>query len=130
MVPDAALVTRVEGVDQTELVLPRPKRRSALRIWRPDAVFCAEKRRPAVQDALATLSRDPARIDSTHALEGYDDSDYGYLRIVVNAATMTIEFHPESDGGTVKTPDDSVTINLASRTIGRARRLRKPAAIA
>ncbi len=67
---------------------------------------------------MRSTNRTPYQIDSTLTLESYDDSDYGYLRIVVNAATMTIEFHPESDGGTVKTPDDSVTINLASRTIG------------
>jgi len=64
----------------------------------------------------ATL-RTPYQIDSTLTLESYDDTDYGYLRIVVNAETMTIEFHPESDGGTTKTPDDEVTINLAARTI-------------
>ncbi|WP_263354365.1 metallophosphoesterase family protein [Acidicapsa acidisoli] len=61
--------------------------------------------------------RTPFQIDSTLTLESYDDTDYGYLRIVVNAQTMTIEFHPESDGGTTKTPDDDVTINLAARTI-------------
>jgi hypothetical protein len=39
------------------------------------------------------------------------------LRVVVNSTTMTIEFHPESDGGTTKTPDDTVTINLADYTM-------------
>jgi hypothetical protein len=64
----------------------------------------------------ATL-RTPYVIDSTLTLESYDDTDYGYLRVVVNAQTMTIEFHPESDGGTVKTPNDKVTIDLATRTV-------------
>ncbi len=64
----------------------------------------------------ATL-RTPYKIDDTLTLESYDDTDYGYLRVVVTAATMTIEFHPESDGGTTKTPDDSVTIDLANRTV-------------
>jgi hypothetical protein len=50
-------------------------------------------------------------------MESYDDTDYGYLRVVVNAQTMTIEFHPESDGGVVKTPNDTVTINLQARTV-------------
>jgi hypothetical protein len=36
---------------------------------------------------------------------------------VVNAQTMTIEFHPQSDGGTTKTPDDTVTVELATHTI-------------
>jgi len=47
-----------------------------------------------------------------------DDTDFGNLRVVVNSTTMTIEFHPESDGGTTKTPDDTVTINLADYTVG------------
>jgi len=61
--------------------------------------------------------RTPYTIDDTLTLESYDDTDYGYLRVVVNATTMTVEYHPQSDGGTTKTPDDSVTIDLASRTI-------------
>ena len=67
---------------------------------------------------MRSTVRTPYKIDDTLTLESYDDTDYGYLRIVVNASTMTIEFHPESDGGTTKTPDDVVTINLAARTIG------------
>jgi hypothetical protein len=30
---------------------------------------------------------------------------------------MTIEYHPQSDGGTTKTPDDKVTVNLAKYTV-------------
>ena len=61
--------------------------------------------------------RTPFPIDSTLSLESYDDTDYGYLRVVVNATTLTIEFHPEGDGGTTKTPDDVVTVTLANRTV-------------
>ena len=61
--------------------------------------------------------RTPYKIDDTLTLESYDDTDYGYLRVVVNATTMTIEFHPESDGGTTKTPDDTVTITLATHVV-------------
>ena len=61
--------------------------------------------------------RTPYQIDNTLSLESYDDTDYGYLRIIVNAQTLTIEFHPQSDGGTTKTPDDEVTVNLANHTI-------------
>jgi hypothetical protein len=50
-------------------------------------------------------------------LESYDDGDYGYLRLIVTAGTMRIEYHPASDGTGMKTPDDAVTITLATRTI-------------
>jgi hypothetical protein len=61
--------------------------------------------------------RTPYTIDSTLTLESYDDTDYGYLRVIVSATTLTVEFHPQSDGGTTKTPDDTVTIDLSTRTI-------------
>jgi Calcineurin-like phosphoesterase/Iron/zinc purple acid phosphatase-like protein C len=61
--------------------------------------------------------RTPYPIDSTLTLESYDDTHYGYLRIVVNATTMTVEFHPQSDGGTTKTPDDVVTVTLATHAV-------------
>lgn len=61
--------------------------------------------------------RTPLVIDDTLTLESYDDTDFGYLRVVVNAETLTIEFHPESDGGTTKTPDDTVTVTLATHTV-------------
>lgn len=67
--------------------------------------------------SMRSTVRTPYKIESTLTLESYDDTDYGYLRVIVNASTMTIEFHPQHDGGTTKTPDDVVTINLASRTI-------------
>jgi Calcineurin-like phosphoesterase len=49
--------------------------------------------------------------------ESYDDQGYGYLRVVVNAAQLRIEYHPASDGDTAKTPDDMVIIDLATRVI-------------
>ncbi|WP_263374793.1 metallophosphoesterase family protein [Granulicella aggregans] len=64
----------------------------------------------------ATL-RTPFPIDSTLTLENYDASDFGYLRILVNATELTIEFHPASDGATTKTPNDTVTIDLATHTV-------------
>ena len=67
--------------------------------------------------AMRATYRTPYKIDDTLTLESYDDTDYGYLRVIVNATTMTIEFHPQSDGGTTKTPDDVVTVTLATRTI-------------
>jgi hypothetical protein len=50
-------------------------------------------------------------------LESYDDTHYGYLRIVVTASMLRIEYHPADDGAGVKTPDDAVTVDLAARTI-------------
>jgi Calcineurin-like phosphoesterase len=67
--------------------------------------------------AMRGTYRTPYKIDDTLTLESYDDTDYGYLRVVVNAQTLTIEYHPESDGGVTKTPDDTVTVNLQTRTI-------------
>ena len=61
--------------------------------------------------------RTPYKIDDTLTLESYDDTDFGYLRVVVSATTLTIEFHPEADGGVTKTPDDTVTVNLATRAL-------------
>ncbi len=52
-------------------------------------------------------------------LESYDDQDYGYLRIIVTESQLRIEYHPASDGAAAKTPDDSVTIDLQSRTVTR-----------
>jgi hypothetical protein len=66
---------------------------------------------------MRSTYRTPYPIDSTLTLESYDETDYGYLRIIVNAQSLTIEFHPASDAGTTKTPDDAVTIQLASHTI-------------
>ncbi|MBV9511030.1 MAG: metallophosphoesterase [Caulobacteraceae bacterium] len=47
--------------------------------------------------------------------ENYDDQDYGYLRVIVDPHQLRIEYHPASDGRTAKTPDDNVTVDLASR---------------
>jgi hypothetical protein len=61
--------------------------------------------------------RTPFVIDNTLTLESYDTKDYGYLRVIVNASEMTIEFHPQSDGGTTKTPNDTITITLATHVM-------------
>ncbi len=55
-------------------------------------------------------------INDTLTLNSVDATDYGHLR-VVNAQTLTIEYRPQSDGGTTKTPDDNVTVNLARHTV-------------
>lgn len=47
-------------------------------------------------------------------LEKYDDKNYGFLRITVNAQQLRIDFHPAVAGGGAAT--DTVTINLATHT--------------
>jgi hypothetical protein len=61
--------------------------------------------------------RTPYKTDNTLTLENYDTTDYGYLRVIVNATTMRIEFHPQHDGGTTKTPNDVVTVTLATHAV-------------
>jgi len=67
--------------------------------------------------SMKATYRTPYKVDATLTLESYDDKDYGYLRLAVTAETLTIEFHPQSDTGTTKTPDDKVTVNLATRAL-------------
>lgn len=67
--------------------------------------------------AMRGAYRTPYRIDDTLTLESYDATHYGYLRVVVTAESMTVEFHPESDGGVTKTPDDTVTIHLQTHAL-------------
>jgi hypothetical protein len=50
--------------------------------------------------------------------ENYDDLNYGYLRVIVTSGQLRIEYHAASDGPSTKAPDDSVTVDLASRRIG------------
>jgi len=49
--------------------------------------------------------------------ENYDDQDYGYLRLVVTATQLRIEYHPATDGPQAKTPNDHVTVDLATRKL-------------
>lgn len=53
--------------------------------------------------------------DDAVTFENYDDTDYGYLRILASASQLRIEYHPASDTVQAKTPDDSVTIDLVTR---------------
>src|SRR5580692_10389268 len=66
------------------------------------------------KDANGNPIRTPYPVDTDLTLNSYDDTDFGYVRVVVNAQTMRIEYHPASDGSTTKTPDDRVTVNLAT----------------
>jgi hypothetical protein len=62
-----------------------------------------------LQQASATLDQ--------VVFENYDDINYGYLRIVVTAAQLRIEYHAASDGPDSKAPDDSVTVDLRTRRL-------------
>jgi hypothetical protein len=55
--------------------------------------------------------------NDTVTFESYDDKNYGYARILVSTTQLRIEYHPASDGATTKTPDDSVTVDLATGTL-------------
>ena len=61
--------------------------------------------------------RTPVAVSSTLTFENYDDQHYGYLRVIVDATNLRVEFHPASDGAAMKTPDDVVTVNLKARTV-------------
>lgn len=67
--------------------------------------------------SMRATYRTPYKIDDTLTLESYDDTDYGYLRVIVTAETLSVEFHPQSDGSTTKTPDDDVTVTLATHAV-------------
>ena len=58
----------------------------------------------------------PERKDSV-TLDNYDFQSFGYLRVIVDAKQLRIEFHPEGDGVTTKTPDDFVTVLLEDQTL-------------
>jgi hypothetical protein len=58
----------------------------------------------------------PERND-TVTLDNYEFKSFGYLRIVVDTKQLRIEFHPQGDGVTAKTPDDFVTVLLADGTL-------------
>ena len=65
--------------------------------------------------------RTPQAISNTPGvtLENYDDKDYGYLRVIVDQQQLRIEYHPASDTGEVKTPNDAVTVSIKDRQIIR-----------
>ena len=74
--------------------------------------------RPGVPPIRAPQIIQPAGTGQDQVvLENYDDQDYGYLRVVVNSKQLRIEYHPASDGGQTKAPNDFVTVDLTTRTL-------------
>ncbi len=55
----------------------------------------------------------PVQVDSTLTLVSYNDTSYGYLRIVVNAETLRIAFQPAD----TQVAADTVTVDLKTRAV-------------
>lgn len=72
------------------------------------------KMRPSASGATI---RTPMAAGSDLTLVSYDDTHFGYLRVIVNATTLRVEFHPAEDGSKTKTPDDAFTLDLKTRAI-------------
>lgn len=66
---------------------------------------------------VSYMDTHPAVAAKGLVLERYDDRDYGYLRISVDARQLSIDFY-QVDGANPPTgPADSVKVNLASHTL-------------
>lgn len=65
-------------------------------------------------------------------LENYDDTHYGYLRVVATQSQLRIEYHSAADGAQTKAPNDYVNVSLAGRKLAHfvARDLGLPQAAA
>ena len=65
---------------------------------------------PAVQARLSNG-------DDQVAFENYDDTGYGYLRLIADPQQLRIKYHSAAERDLSETPDDSVTADLATRRI-------------
>lgn len=72
------------------------------------------------REALRTPYVIPTAEDEV-TLESYDQTDLGYLRIVVTAEQLTIEYHRAGDGTESKTPHDQVTVDLQTHRLAHRR---------
>ena len=63
------------------------------------------------------LEVDPAVSVSGLTLEKYDDQNYGYLRISVDAKQLRIGFHQANVGEILQSRYDLVTVDLATKTL-------------
>lgn len=61
--------------------------------------------------------RTPMKVNPTLTLENYDDTNFGYLRVVVDTVNLRMEYHSASAGAGSKTPNDTVTVNLKTRAL-------------
>ncbi len=60
--------------------------------------------------------RTPAQVDSHTTIDRFID-EYGYLRVVVDAHKLRIEFHNVASGVTTKSPYDAVVVDLKTRKL-------------
>jgi len=75
---------------------------------------------PAAGSDVSYMDANPAVAAKGLVLNRYDDRDYGYLRISVDARQLSIAFY-QVDGAHPPTgPSDSVTVTLANHTIPTA----------
>lgn len=58
--------------------------------------------------------RVPYQVSKQVTFENYNDKDYGYLRVVVSAQQLRIEYHLATPGPATKAPVDVVTVDIAS----------------
>jgi Calcineurin-like phosphoesterase len=83
-----------------------------------DTLVQAKKGQPAQEPAqganVTYLDANPVVQATGLKLEKYDDKNYGYLRITVNAQQLRIDFHPAVPGGGAAT--DTTIIDLSTHT--------------
>jgi hypothetical protein len=72
---------------------------------------------PAFGSSAGHLESKPAVQTSGLILEKYNDHDYGYLRIAVDAKQLSIGFHVAQNGTLNQSRFDMVTVDLASHTM-------------
>jgi hypothetical protein len=70
---------------------------------------------PAPGADVSYLEENPALNSRGLVIDRFDDYNYGYLRVTVDAQRMGIRFNPTSNGGNLG-PDD-VTVDLASHQL-------------
>jgi hypothetical protein len=68
---------------------------------------------PAVYFTLEALAKDGR--ETPYLVAG--NGGHAISRLIVDPTQLRIEYHPQSDGEASKTPDDYVTVELATRQI-------------
>lgn len=72
---------------------------------------------PAIGTSVNYLDVNPAISTGGLLFEKYDDRNYGYLRITVDARQLAIGFHVGGTGGIAQSGVDKVTVDVASHTM-------------
>ena len=74
-------------------------------------------REPVDGADVSYLDPNPAIPATGLVLNRHDDRDYGYLRVSVDATTLSIGFYQVGGGSSLNTPADSVSVNLKTHTV-------------